>query len=145
MPAKKTALKKSAQKKPSKSFEEALWDTANTAMRGIAELKSAGTPQSVPEGQDKLRGSVESSDWSGTRQTTSQGSPKGERGGTHQFCTLQNVFYLPETYRWSTIQQQAKQGASTGNDFSRLGLGASKVCVMLGRVLPQDIQTDLAA
>lgn len=40
MPAKKTAANKSAPKKPTKSFEETLWDTAN-----------------------KLRGSVESSDY----------------------------------------------------------------------------------
>ena len=194
MPAKKKTAKKAT--KPAKSFEESLWDTATTAMRVSAELESEGTPQSVPEGQDKLRGSVESSDWSGatktTRQgcpqgergganqykhtakrgsafpdrrwrrrtprivrgaednvlsliflkfvsdkfeerraelvaegkedyldmvewsgatwTTRQGCPEGERGGAHQFYTMQNVFYLPETSRWSYIQQHAKQG-----------------------------------
>ncbi|YCM45177.1 N-6 DNA methylase [Verrucomicrobiaceae bacterium 227] len=63
--------KRPAKKTPTKSFEESLWDTAN-----------------------KLRGSVESSDWSGAtepewsgdnqRQTTRQGCPEGERGGAHQ-------------------------------------------------------------
>ena len=57
--------------KNSKSFEESLWDTAT-----------------------KLRGSVESSDWSGAtepewsgdsrRQTARQGCPEDERGGAHQ-------------------------------------------------------------
>jgi len=28
----------------------------------------------------------------------------------HQFYTMENVFYLPETSRWSYIQQHAKQG-----------------------------------
>jgi type I restriction enzyme M protein len=27
-----------------------------------------------------------------------------------EFYTMQNVFYLPETSRWSYIQQHAKQG-----------------------------------
>jgi len=74
MPAKKKTARKAAKKsaKPAKSFEETLWDTAN-----------------------KLRGSVESSDWSGAtepersgdsrRQTTRQGCPQGERGGAHQY------------------------------------------------------------
>jgi type I restriction enzyme M protein len=138
--------KKTARKaaKPSKSFEETLWDTAN-----------------------KLRGSVESSDWNGATETTRQGCPEGEGGGVHQFYTMQNVFYLPETSRWSYIQQQAKQGdialkidsaltaveksnashkgALPDNDYSRLGLDVSKFSVKLGGVLPQEIQTDLAA
>ena len=55
MPAKK----KTAAKQPSKSFEETLLDTANTALRASAQPEFEGTPQSVPEGQDNLRGSVE--------------------------------------------------------------------------------------
>ena len=57
--------------KNSKFFEESLWETAT-----------------------KLRGSVESADWSGAtepewsgdsrRQTARQGSPEGERGSAHQ-------------------------------------------------------------
>jgi len=49
-------------------------------------------------------------DWSIAKETTRKGCPKGERGVTHQFYTMQNVFYLRETSRWSYIQQQAKQG-----------------------------------
>ena len=57
----KKTVKKSAPKKE-KSFEETLWETAN-----------------------KLRGSVESSDWSGATKTIRQGYPKGERGGANQY------------------------------------------------------------
>ena len=49
-------------KKAAKSFEETLWDSAN-----------------------KLRGSVESSDWSGAIETTRQGCPQGDRGSANQF------------------------------------------------------------
>lgn len=60
MPQKKKTARKAA-KKPAKSFEETLWDTAN-----------------------KLRGSVESSDWSGATERTRQSYPRGERGGAYQ-------------------------------------------------------------
>ncbi|WP_411847777.1 hypothetical protein AAFN60_09760 [Roseibacillus persicicus] len=60
MPLQKSARKKSPSKPP-KSFEESLWETAT-----------------------KLRGSVESSDWSGATKTTRQGCPKGERGGANR-------------------------------------------------------------
>ena len=66
-----TIRSKKAAKKPSKSFEESLWDTAT-----------------------KLRGSVESSDWSGATKTTRQGCPQGERGGVHQFYTPKCVVNL---------------------------------------------------
>jgi len=42
--------------------------------------------------------------------TTCQGRLEGERGGVHQFYTMQNVFYLPETSLWFCIQKHAKQG-----------------------------------
>lgn len=57
MPAKQSTKPKPKQK----SFEESLWETAT-----------------------KLRGSVESSDWSGATETTYQGCPEGERGGANQ-------------------------------------------------------------
>jgi|GEM_PF-1777131 len=66
-----TIRSKKTAAKPTKSFEESLWNTAT-----------------------KLRGSVESSEWSGAtepewsgdsrRQTARQGCPEGERGGAHQ-------------------------------------------------------------
>ena len=62
-PYKKSTKNKTYKKaaKPAKSFEETLWDTAN-----------------------KLRGSVESSDWSGATETTHQSCSDGERGGANQ-------------------------------------------------------------
>ena len=70
-----------------------------------------------------------------------------------EFYTMQNVFYLPETSRWSYIQQHAKQdyialkidsalaaveknnaslkGALPDNYFSRLGLDGSKLSALI--------------
>ncbi|MDF1851931.1 MAG: type I restriction-modification system subunit M N-terminal domain-containing protein, partial [Verrucomicrobiales bacterium] len=121
MPAKK----KTAAKKQ-KSFEETLWDTANTALRGSAELESEGTLQVVPEGRENLRGSVESSEYKHVvlsliflkfvsdkfeeRRAELVAEGKEDYLDMVEFYTMQNVFYLPETSRWSYIQQQAKQG-----------------------------------
>jgi len=73
-----------------------------------------------------------------------------------EFYTMQNVFYLPETSRWSYIQQQAKQGdialkidsaltaveksnaslkgALPDNYFSRLGLDGSKLSALIDAI-----------
>jgi type I restriction enzyme M protein len=90
-----------ANKKP-KSFEQTLWDTA-----------------------DKLRGSVESSEYKHVvlsliflkfvsdkfeerrQELTREG--KQNYLDMVEFYTMKNVFYLPEAARWSTIQAQAKQ------------------------------------
>jgi len=82
--------KKTAAKKPAKSFEETLWDTAN-----------------------KLRGSVESSDGSGATETTRQGCPEGERGGVHQFYTPKCVVNLiaEMTERRQTPDAQTEESA----------------------------------
>ena len=103
------AKKKSARKatKPTKSFEERGWDTANTAMRESAELESEAIPQSVPEGQDKLRGSVESSDWSGATKTTRQGCPEGERGGANQYSRAERD-RLPQAARRADAEASVK-------------------------------------
>ena len=128
--------------KPSKSFEETLWDTAN-----------------------KLRGSVESSEYKHVvlsliflkfvsdkfeeRRAELMAEGKQDYLDMVEFYTMQNVFYLPETSRWSYIQQHAKQGdialrvdsaltdveksnaslkgALPDNYFSRLGLDGSKL------------------
>ncbi len=92
----------STPKTPSKSFEQTLWDTA-----------------------DKLRGSVESSEYKHVvlsliflkfvsdkfeerrRELTREG--KQNYLDMVEFYTMKNVFYLPEQARWSTIQAQAKQ------------------------------------
>ena len=167
MPAKK----KTAAKKPAKSFEETLWDTANK-LRGSVEsseykhvvlslifLKFVSDKfeerraELVAEGKDDYLDMV---DWSGATETTRQGCPQGERGGAHQFYTMQNVFYLPDTSRWSYIQQQAKQGdialkidsaltdveksnaslkgALPDNYFSRLGLDGSKLSALIDAI-----------
>ena len=91
------------EKAPSKSFEESLWDTAT-----------------------KLRGSVESAEYKHVvlsliflkfvsdkfeeRRDELIDEGKEKYVDMVEFYTMQNVFYLPETTRWSYIQQQAKQG-----------------------------------
>jgi type I restriction enzyme M protein len=176
--------------KPEKSFEESLWDTA-TKLRGSVESSdwsgaTETTRQGCPEGgrggahqykhvvlsliflkfvSDKFEERraeliaegkddyLDMVDWSGATETTRQGCPEGERGGVHQFYTMQNVFYLPETSRWSYVQQHGKQGdiaikidsaltaveksnaslkgALPDNYFSRLGLDGSKLSALI--------------
>jgi len=144
---KRTARK--AAKKPTKSFEETLWDTAN-----------------------KLRGSVESSEYKHVvlsliflkfvsdkfeeRRAELVAEGKEDYLDMVEFYTMQNVFYLPETSRWSYIQQHAKQGdiaikidsALTAveksnaslkgtlpdNYFSRLGLDGSKLSALIDAI-----------
>ncbi|MEO0508564.1 MAG: hypothetical protein AAF065_01750 [Verrucomicrobiota bacterium] len=68
--------KNSAPKKPTKSFEETLWDTTN-----------------------KLRGSVESLDWNVLTKTTRQGCPEGEHAGANQNASpLLHSPFLLHTY-----------------------------------------------
>lgn len=135
--------------KPSKSFEETLWDTAN-----------------------KLRGSVESSEYKHVvlsliflkfvsdkfeeRRAELVAEGKEDYLDMVEFYTMQNVFYLPETSRWSYIQQHAKQGdiaikidsaltdveksnaslrgALPDNYFSRLGLDGSKLSALIDAI-----------
>ncbi len=101
IPSKKTATKKNATT-PVKGFEESLWDSAN-----------------------RLRGSVESSEYKHVvlsliflkfvsdkfeeRKATLIAEGKQAYTDMVEFYTMQNVFYLPETSRWSYIQQHAKQ------------------------------------
>lgn len=94
--------KQAASSKKTKSFEQTLWDTA-----------------------DKLRGSVESSEYkhvvlsliflkfvSDTFEARKQeliDEGQGDYVDMVEFYTMRNVFYLPEQSRWSFIQQHAKQ------------------------------------
>jgi len=94
--------KKPAAPKKQKSFEQNLWDTA-----------------------DKLRGSVESSEYKHVvlsliflkfvsdkfeqRKQELIDEGQGDYVDMVEFYTMQNVFYLPEESRWSYIQKQAKQ------------------------------------
>jgi type I restriction enzyme M protein len=91
MPAKKKTAAQKAPKKE-KSFEESLWETAT-----------------------KLRGSVESSDWSGATETTRQGCPQGERGGAHQYFL--GKFAASEGKlggEWSGATSTTRQGCPEG-------------------------------
>jgi type I restriction enzyme M protein len=144
MPAKKPAAPKK-----SKSFEESLWETAT-----------------------KLRGSVESSEYKHVvlsliflkfvsdkfeeRRAELIAEGKVQYTDMVEFYTMQNVFYLPETSRWSYIQQHAKQGdiainidsaltaveksnaslkgALPDNYFSRLGLDGSKLSALIDAI-----------
>lgn len=90
------------QDKKQKSFEQTLWDTA-----------------------DKLRGSVESSEYKHVvlsliflkfvsdkfEERKQELIDEGQEAYVDmgEFYTMKNVFYLPEEARWSTIQKQAKQ------------------------------------
>ncbi|HBH7879886.1 TPA: SAM-dependent DNA methyltransferase [Vibrio parahaemolyticus] len=98
----KQSPKKAAAKKKEKSFEETLWDAAN-----------------------KLRGSVESSEYkhivlsliflkfiSDTFEKRKQeliDAGQEKYVDLVQAYTKENVFYLPEESRWSFVQQNAKQ------------------------------------
>ena len=105
MPAKKAPAKKAARKtavKKAKSFEESLWQSAN-----------------------KLRGSVEPSEYKhvvlsliflkfasdkfSERREELVAEGKGEFVEMEAFYTMRNVFYLPEHSRWDFIKSQAKQ------------------------------------
>ena len=146
--------KAKASKKEPKSFEEALWDAAN-----------------------KLRGSVEPSEYKHVvlsliflkfvsdkfqeRRAELIAEGKEKYADMVEFYTMKNVFYLPETSRWSHIQQHAKQGdiaikidsaltaveknnaslkgALPDNYFSRLGLDASKLAALIDTI--NDIDT----
>ncbi|PIQ34796.1 MAG: DNA methyltransferase [Zetaproteobacteria bacterium CG02_land_8_20_14_3_00_50_9] len=96
------AEKRAAAPKKQKSFEQTLWDTA-----------------------DKLRGSVESSEYKHVvlsliflkfvsdkfEERKAELIVEGKEAyvGMVDFYTMKNVFYLPEESRWSYIQKNAKQ------------------------------------
>jgi len=148
---KKRATKKAA---PKKSFEEALWDTAN-----------------------KLRGKVESSEYKHIvlsliflkfasdrfEARKQQLIEEGQQDYVDmvEFYTMKNVFYLPEEARWTHIQTHAKQddlaikidtalftveqhnkslaGALPDNYFSRADLDPAKLGALIDTI--NDIET----
>ena len=95
-------VKEKAAPKNDKGFEESLWDSAN-----------------------RLRGSVESSEYKHVvlsliflkfvsdkfeeRRAELLAEGKEKYTDMVEFYTMKNIFYLPETSRWSHIQQHAKQ------------------------------------
>ncbi|MGI9498283.1 MAG: type I restriction-modification system subunit M [Mariniblastus sp.] len=145
--AKKAASKKKPA--PKKSFEQTLWDTA-----------------------DKLRGTVESSEYKHVvlsliflkfisdrfekRRQDLIDDGKGDYVDMVEFYTMENVFYLPEDSRWSTIIKQAKQddiavridsalhaveknnpslkGALPDNYFSRMGIDVAKLAALIDSI-----------
>lgn len=150
------AKKKRAAKKvaPKKSFEEALWDTAN-----------------------KLRGKVESSEYKHivlsliflkfasdrfeARKQELIDEGQQDYIDMVEFYTMKNVFYLPAEARWSHIQTHAKQddlairidtalftveqnnkslaGALPDNYFSRADLDPAKLGALIDTI--NDIET----
>ncbi len=140
---------KKATLKNDKGFEESLWDSAN-----------------------RLRGSVESSEYKHVvlsliflkfvsdkfeeRRAELIAEGKKQYADMVEFYTMKNIFYLPETSRWSYIQQHAKQGdiaikidsaltaveksnaslkgALPDNYFSRLGLDGSKLAALIDAI-----------
>ena len=151
--------RKAAVPKNDKGFEESLWDSAN-----------------------RLRGSVESSEYKHVvlsliflkfvsdkfeeRRAELIAEGKEKYAGMVEFYTMKNVFYLPETSRWSYIQQHAKQddiaikidsaltaveksnaslkGALPDNYFSRLGLDGSKLSALIDTINNIDTVQDKA-
>ncbi|MDF7801502.1 class I SAM-dependent DNA methyltransferase [Pontiellaceae bacterium B1224] len=155
---KKTSpVKKKAAAKNTKSFEESLWETAT-----------------------KLRGSVESSEYKHVvlsliflkfvsdkfeeRRAELMAEGQEQYADMVEFYTMKNVFYLPESSRWSYIQQHAKQGdiaikidsalkdveksnaslkgALPDNYFSRLGLDGSKLAALIDAINNIDTVAD---
>ena len=149
--------KKTQSTKQQKSFEQNLWDTA-----------------------DKLQGSVESSEYKHVvlsliflkfvsdkfeaQRRTLMDEGLGDYLEMVEFYAKDNVFYLPEESRWSTIQAQSKQddialridtalytvektnkvlrGALPDNYFSRLGLDTTKLASLIDSISDIDTVTD---
>jgi len=156
-PSATKATTKKTPAKDEKGFEESLWDSAN-----------------------RLRGSVESSEYKHVvlsliflkfvsdkfEERKAALIAQGKQAYTDmvEFYTMQNVFYLPETSRWSHIQQHAKQddiaikidsalaqveksnaslkGALPDNYFSRLGLDGSKLSALIDAINNIDTVAD---
>lgn len=150
------ATRKKSTKAP-KSFEQNLWDTA-----------------------DKLRGTVESSEYKHvvlslfflkfvTDKFEVQRQALRDQGLEDylemvEFYTKDNVFYLPEAARWSTLRAQAKQedialridtalalveknnpalrGALPDNYFSQLGLDSTKLASLIDSISDIDTVAD---
>jgi type I restriction enzyme M protein len=142
-------MAKQAKAKKEKSIEETLWDSAN-----------------------KLRGTVESSEYKHVvlgliflkfagdkfeerrRELLTEGKEKFLE--MREFYNMQNIFYLPEEARWSTIMENSKQadvslkidtalhtieknnpslkGALPDNYFSRLNMDVSKLAALLDTI-----------
>lgn len=152
-PAEKTVATKSvtkkASKKPEKSFEESLWETATKLRRSVESSEYKHVVLSLiflKFVSDKFE----------ERRAELVAEGKEKYLDEVAFYTMKNVFYLPETSRWSYIQQHAKQGdiaikidsaltaveksnaslkgALPDNYFSRLGLDGSKLSALIDAI-----------
>ncbi|EAQ80077.1 class I SAM-dependent DNA methyltransferase [Blastopirellula marina] len=158
--ARQTSPPQNKESKAKKSFEQTLWDTA-----------------------DKLRGTVESSEYKHVvlsliflkfvsdrfqqRRAALIAEGKADYVDMVEFYTMQNVFYLPENSRWSTIVKQAKQadiavhidsalhaveknnpslkGALPDNYFSRMGIDVAKLAALIDSINNLSTVADQAA
>ena len=133
---------------------------------------TSGIEVSLWDSANKLRGSVEPSEYKHVvlsliflkfvsdtfeeRRAELVAEGKEQYADMVEFYTMKNVFYLPETSRWSHIQQHAKQGdiaikidtalsaveknnaslkgALPNNYFSRLSLDPSKLAALIDTI-----------
>lgn len=141
--------KKRSKNQPAKSIEETLWDTANK-LRGIVESS---------EYKHVILGLIFLKFVSDTFEKRQEELiPEGKEKFLQipAFYTMKNVFFLPETARWSFIMENAKQdgiallidealatveknnkslkGALPDKYFARLGLDSSKLSVLLDTI-----------
>ena len=65
-------------------FEAKLWLAADTATRGSASSQRGAKLRSATERSDNLRNNMDAAETSGASKTAA-GSPKGGRGGAHQY------------------------------------------------------------
>jgi type I restriction enzyme M protein len=136
-------------KKNNKSIEETLWDSANT-LRGKVESSEY---KHVVLGLIFLKFA---SDKYEERRAELIAEGKAKYVDMVEFYTMQNVFYLPEESRWSTLIKNAKQpdlalqidtalsivekknpalkGALPDNYYSRIGLDVSKLASLLDTI-----------
>ena len=142
-------MAKKATAKKQKRFEEALWDSAN-ALRGSVE------PAEYKHVVLSLIFLKFVSDKFEERKKALIADGKEKYVDMVEFYTMENVFYLPETSRWSYIKANAKQddleikidtalfdieknnkalkGALPDNYFSRLDLDQSKLASLVDEI-----------
>lgn len=145
------AKKKSTSKKnkKQKSFEEALWDSANK-LRGTVE------PSEYKHVVLSLIFLKFISDMFNERREELIAEGKEKYLDIAEFYAMKNVFYLPEESRWDYLQKHAKQddlaikvdtalstveknnktlkGALPDNYFSRLGIDRSKLAALIDEI-----------
>ncbi|MEE9374830.1 MAG: class I SAM-dependent DNA methyltransferase, partial [Rhizobiaceae bacterium] len=150
-------MAKKATGKKQKSFEETLWDSANKLRGGVE-------PSEYKHVVLSLIFLKFVSDMFEERREELIADGKGDLADMVEAYTMKNVFYLPETSRWSFIQANAKQddlaikidtalyaieksnpalkGALPDNYFSGLGLKKSSLASLVDTINDIDTQQD---